>query len=381
MADFIFRISPNIVLGSYTSTRLGQYALDYGSKYMLLMDPILKEKGIADKITQNLKDHGVDFFIYDEIQDSTTEILEPILKLARDARVEGIIAIGGGRILSIAKAVSSIYYEKKGLYDYLDTGIPSNKSLPLICLPSTNRDGFLFTDYAPITDSRTSKIKLLKTQNGLCRLILWDPNLQTSLTDKQIESMAIESLAFAIEGYLSQKSNFFSDMIIEKSVELLGYGLDGVDSLSITTPKEVLLAQGGCMASLGAALSSLGVCNLISNAVCARYRISRSLVTVVLLPHIIEDAISFRADKIAKLSKILRAATAEMTQEEACTALVEYVRQKIAKVNVPARLKELSLTIEQLSLAIEDAGELELINSLPRSMTTDNLFEMVKKAF
>ena len=70
-----------------------------------------------------------------------------------------------------------------------------------------------------------------------------------------------------------------------------------------------------------------------------------------------------------------------MTQEEACTALVEYVRQKIAKVNVPARLKELSLTIEQLSLAIEDAGELELINSLPRSMTTDNLFEMVKKAF
>ena len=49
MADFIFRISPNIVLGSYTTSRLGQFARDYGSKYIIIMDPILKEVGTSDK--------------------------------------------------------------------------------------------------------------------------------------------------------------------------------------------------------------------------------------------------------------------------------------------------------------------------------------------
>ena len=30
MADFIFKISPNIILGSYIATRLGQHASDWG---------------------------------------------------------------------------------------------------------------------------------------------------------------------------------------------------------------------------------------------------------------------------------------------------------------------------------------------------------------
>ena len=45
MADFIFKISPNIVLGSYTANRLGQYALEYGQNFMVIMDPVLKESG------------------------------------------------------------------------------------------------------------------------------------------------------------------------------------------------------------------------------------------------------------------------------------------------------------------------------------------------
>ena len=57
------------------------------------------------------------------------------------------------------------------------------------------------------------------------------------------------------------------------------------------------------------------------------------------------------------------------------------MRQKIAKVDIPARLKDLSLSIEQLALAAEDAGQLDLINNLQGSMTTDDLFEIIKKAY
>ena len=192
--------------------------------------------------------------------------------------------------------------------------------------------------------------------------------------------MSIEALAFAVEGYLSQKSTFFSDMIIEKSVQLLSYAEDGAPNLSVTTPQEVLLAQGGCMASLGAASSSFGAANL-SLAINSRYKISRSLISAILLPYIIEDAASFKAEKLAVLSRLLNASRPEDSVSSAVASLADYVRQKIAKINIPARLKDLSLSIEQLSVAAEDAGELELINSLQRSMTTDDLFEIIKKAY
>lgn len=382
MADFVFKIQPNIILGSYTTSRLGQYALEYGNKFMLFLDPILKENGTAEKVIQSLTDRKVDFFIYDDVPNTAnSETLTAALKLAQDAKIHGVIAVGGGRTLGIAKALCALFYESKHIFDYLDGEAPVHAPLPLICLPSTNRDSFIFTDRAPITDARSTKLKLIKTQNGVCKLILWDPNLQVELTEKQSDCMALESLCFAIEGYLSQKATFFSDMILEKAVQLLGYAMDGSPTLSITTPQEVLLTQGGCMASLGAATSSFGAATLIANTICSRYRVSRFLITAILLPYIIEDAGTFRAEKLSVLAKLLRACPEDATTEDAIASLAEYVRQKIAKVNIPARLKDLSLSIEELSLAVEDAGELELINSLPRSMTTDDLFEIVKKAY
>ena len=43
MADLQFKVSPNIVLGTYISSRLGLYAKEWGDRYMVIVDPVLKE--------------------------------------------------------------------------------------------------------------------------------------------------------------------------------------------------------------------------------------------------------------------------------------------------------------------------------------------------
>lgn len=382
MADFIFKISPNIVLGSYAITRIGQYAQELGSKFMVIIDPMLKEVGISDKILQPLDEHKIDYFIFDEITNgATTQIISQALTLSREAHIHGVIAVGGAKTINIAKSVCSIFYEVHDLYEFVDGASPTVAPLPLLCVPSTMRDPFIFSPFTPVIDSRSNKNRLLRNKDGLVKLVLFDPNLSLTLTENQTASMAIETLCLATESYISQKSTFFSDMIVEKGMELLGYALDGSPTLTITTPAEVLLTQGGCMASLASSMSAPGCATLLAQTINARCRISRSLVSSILYPYIIEDAAKFKADKIAKLSKILRAAPKEATQEEAVSGLTEYVRQKLAQNNLPARLKDLSITIDQLALCAEDAGELDLINTLPRSMTSDDLFDLLKLAF
>ena len=382
MADFIFKISPNIVLGSYAITRIGQYAQELGSKFMVIIDPMLKEVGISDKILQPLDEHKIDYFIFDEITNgATTQIISQALTLSREAHIHGVIAVGGAKTINIAKSVCSIFYEVHDLYEFVDGASPTVAPLPLLCVPSTMRDPFIFSPFTPVIDSRSNKNRLSRNKDGLVKLVLFDPNLSLTLTENQTASMAIETLCLATESYISQKSTFFSDMIVEKGMELLGYALDGSPTLTITTPAEVLLTQGGCMASLASSMSAPGCATLLAQTINARCRISRSLVSSILYPYIIEDAAKFKADKIAKLSKILRAAPEEATQEEAVSGLTEYVRQKLAQNNLPARLKDLSITIDQLALCAEDAGELDLINTLPRSMTSDDLFDLLKLAF
>ena len=382
MADFSFKVSPNILLGSYSAARIGQSVISYGTKFMLILDPILRENGTSEKITKALDDKKINYFIFDELnKGGDSEILDRTLKLAREAHIHGVIAAGGGKPISIARATCALANEIHDLYDFLDGSVPKTAPLPLICIPTTIRDAFVFTDSIPLVDARSSTLKLLKAQHGISKLVLFDPTLTATLTENQIDSMSLETLCLAVESYISQRENFFSEMIAEKSVELLSYALDGSQSLTITTPKEELLAQGGCMASLSAATSSIGIASLLSMCINARYKISRSLVTTILFPYMIEECAKFKADRIAILARKMNIATAEQSNEDAAHAFAENIRQRIAKANLPARLKDLSISLEQLALAAEDAGQLDIINSLPRSMNSDDLFAMIKTAF
>ena len=382
MGDFTFRISPNIILGSYTASRLGQFAEEYGSRYMVIVDPLLKEVNLIDKILQPLTEHQVNYFVFDDIPNvANSKTLEQALKLAREGHIQGIIVAGGAKALNVARAVSALFAEKQNLYNYFDDTQITAEPLPLICLPTTLRDMFVFTDKVSIIDSRNQHIKLLKVANNLTKLVVFDSALSVTLSENQTASISLDILCIALEAYLSQKATFFSDMIIEKTLELLSYALDGSPTLSVTTPSEELLCQSGLMASLGSATSSLGAASLLSLCINARFSISRALVSGILLPHIIEDGATFKVDRIAKIARIMRIGTAEMSDTECAEKFASDIRQRLAKAQLPSRLKDLNISIEQLSLAAEEAGRLELINSVQRSMSSDDLFDMVKKAF
>lgn len=382
MSDFIFRITPNIILGSYTLTRLGQLVQEWGTRYMIIIDPILSEMKIQEKVTQTLNDRKIENFVFNELSEgNTTKTAQRALALAKEGHVHGIIAVGGAKAINIGRIVASLYNEAHDLYTFVDGATPVTNSLPCICIPTLYRIPFVFTNEIPLTDSRSHQVKILKVQNNLTKLLLIDPNLMMSLTENQKNTISIEILNMAIEAYLSQKANFFSDMFVEKGLELLSYAMDGSPSLDITTPEEILLAQAGVMISLANASSSVGLSSALALAINSRYRLNKSLVSAILLAYSLEDAAQFKSARIETIAHIMNVVPEELTGPEAVKAFIDNVRQRIAKANLPTRLKDLQLTIEQLSLSVEDIREFDSINKLPRSMTTDDIFDFVKQAY
>ncbi len=382
MADFIFRITPNIVLGSYTLSRLGQQASEFGKRYMVIIDPVLNEVKLQDKVVQNLNDRKIEHFVFNEITEgSNTKTIQRALALAKESHIHGIITVGGSKAMNIGRAVAAFYNEIHDFYTFVDGALPTTSPIPCICVPTTFRTPFVFTNEIPVTDSRNHQLKLLKVQNNVTKLVLVDSNLMLSLTENQKVTMATEVLSMAIEAYLSQKANFFSDMFVEKAVELLSYAMYGSPSLDITTPKEILLAQAGIMISIATAASSLGLTSLLGLGIYSRYGLNKSLTSSILLSYSIEDAAQFKSARIEKIAHIMRIVPQEVTGPDAIKAFVESIRQRIAKNNLPARLKDIKLTIEQLSQANEDDGKIDIVKKIRRSMTKEDNFDIVKLAY
>ena len=382
MGDFAFRITPNIILGSYTLSRLPQQVMEWGTRFMIIADPVLNEFGTIQKITQSFADRKIEHFVFSEISEgNTSQLAKRALALAKEAHIHGIIAIGGSKALNIGRIVAAFFNEVHDFNNFVDGALPTTSPIPCICVPTIFSTPFIFTNEIPIKDSRNNQLKLMKVQNNLCKLVLVDPNLMLTLTQNQKSTIAIEVMSMAIEAYLSQKANFFSDMFVEKGLELLAYALDGSPSLDITTPEEILLAQAGIMISLASASSSLGLSSLLAMTINSRYQINKSLVSSILLSYSLEDAANFKRMQIEKLSHIMRVVPKEVTGPEAVKMFIDNIRQRIAKANLPTRLKDLQLSMEQLSLVAEDAGQIDIITKLPRSMSTDDIFDFIKNAY
>ena len=383
MSDFIFRVSPNVIIASYSASRLGEFALEYGKRFMMVLDPVLRSVGLAEKITQSLTDRNVDFFVFDELGEvSDSKTIDAAVKLARSSHIQGVIAAGGGKAVSVGRAVAALFNEKADIYSFLDGNSVTASPLPLIALCTTCREANAFTDKIPLTDSRSNQLKVLKVSNSLCRAAVFDPNMSVTLTDNQTESMELESLCLAAESYFSQKANFFSDMLAQKSAELLHLTMDGSESLTVTSPKEELRVQGGCLAGIASSASSFGPAGLLAMAINARFKISRSLVASILFPYVIEDCAKFKTDRVSEFAGFFGIEGAEGADSQGkAQTFADNIRQRMAKANLPTRLKDLSVSIEQLALAAEDAGKLEYANYLPRSMTSDDLFELIKAAY
>lgn len=382
MADLNFTISPNIILGAYASFRLGLVAKNWGNRYMVIVDPILKEIAKLDTIFNSLTTRGVNYIVFDRITSGPdSETIQDALQLARKSYIQGVIAIGGSSIQSIGRVVSSLYSETKSIYNYIDGDVPETEPLPFISIPSKAISEFGFSDNVPIVDARIRQCRILKINADVCKLAVFDASLPTFLPPNQSGAVSLEILCLACEAYLSQKASFFSDMFAEKAFSLLNGYLDSPEKSISLGSHEDLLSQVGCLASLATGLASIGPASLLALTIRTRYGIPRSLTTAIILPCMLEDLRSYKAEKIATISKQLGFAEQTSDTEEAITRLIEGIRQKMALMKLPTRLKELSLSMEELTVAVEDAGQLELINNMPRSMATGDLFTLMKSSF
>lgn len=381
MSDFILKISPNILIGSQTISRLGTETAKHTKRCLLIIDPSIKEAGLSDKIKQILSDNGVDFLTYDELPNNPdTATLAYVIKLAKGACIEGVVACGGEKALNLGRGVAALLNEEKPLSDFIKGDQPTKKALPFIAVPTAVRDTFMFYERCAIIDSRSSAISLIKTQDSLTKLAIFDVNLCSSLSKNQIASFCLNIMCMAYEAYFSGRSSFLSDAVAEKIFELMAPATNLTDPLASPDNVDTNLLQCGALSSLAISLSAPGPITALAFAIHARYKTSRTLVCAILLPYLIEESV-FNSTKLIETAKRMKVVSENCAPEEAASLLAENIRGRIAKAGLPARLKELSLSMEQLAVAVNDAVQLDFVQYYSKPVSSDSLFNLVKQAY
>ncbi len=382
MPDLAFSVPTEIKFGLDVANRVAAVVSEYGERALLVTEAILYEGKVIDRVQALLEKKGLQYIVYDEVvPNATSSVVDDGVKLARGAHADVVVGLGGIRTLSVGKLIAMVAAGQADMDDYLSGMLPKPVSLPYVALPTTCRDPFLLTGEYLVTDSRDRSAKLGRVPAGPARAVIVDPRLSATLPPKFTATTLMDTFLAGLEGYLSSRNNFLSETFFLPALELIGKTIgplrDAPDDLRV----RMNASTAGLLVALGLTVSRTGVGAALSYAINGRFMVPKSWVASILLPHVMEFCSGVAAEKLARVAAFLGEEVSAAAPVEGAARAVEAVRRVLGSLGLPTRLRDFDLKLDDMVEAASTARSFDMMNYLPRSISSEDLYELLKSAY
>lgn len=146
----------------------------------------------------------------------TTEEVEEGIALFQKGNYNGILAVGGGSALDVAKGIKA-FCQCKAPYDFVTVTTPSE--IPFIAIPTTAGTGSESTDFAVIYENHV-KLSLYHPEL-LPHMVILEPEFLLTLPLYQKKSTFLDALCQGIESYWSKSATRDSQALAKQGISLL----------------------------------------------------------------------------------------------------------------------------------------------------------------
>ena len=382
MPDVLFHIPTRVVFGLDTVNRIGQIASELGARALLVTEAILYEGTVINKVQDILDKKGLPYITFDEVvPNATSKTVDDGVRLARGSHAEVIIGLGGLRTLSIAKSIAMTAPAPQDIDEYLSGVQPSERPLAYVEIPTTCRDPFLFVDEYLMVDGRDRSPRIGRTPHGITSAALIDPKLSLTLPAKYTATTVLDTLLGCVEGYVSSRATFLSDTYLTRAIEILGgvirEGLQNVDDIRI----RMNASKAGLLQALGLSTSKLGIGSALAFAINARYMAPKSWVSTIMLPFAMQFAVNVRGDRLVEVGRLLGLDIGEGSPADAPLRTIEAVRRVISTLSLPTRLREFDFSLDEMVEVAGATRSFDMMNYLPRVISSEDIYELIKSAF
>jgi len=374
--DISLKFDPEVIIGANTLSMAGTLTSRHGSKIMVAADKTLDAQSI-NRLKDILEDSRLEVIIFDGIEDnSSVEMADNIVELARAAHCDVIIGFGGHKTQIIARMAAMMAPMRISSFELFDGRVFQNKFLPFISIPTEGTNAFSFTEYFITADPRNRLIKSIQSPGNLYSAVIIDSNMFKFVSGNNAAAYAVEGLFAVIEAYCSSKANFLSDAILERALtgfaKLIKTGASGINADAF--------AQSIFLTSFGSSVSSPGIGAALSAAINARTPIAGALCSAALFPAVAQRLVSSRPEKMARLASLLGAPKAA-TVADTANAAPDAIRRSMTALNVPFSLKEHNISLDRLTAAAEAARNLDFVASSPWVVSEEEVFNILKELF
>jgi alcohol dehydrogenase class IV len=325
-------------------------------RVLLVTDRGVVDAGLTRAVEASLEAQGIRARIFADLSSNPTEAeVEAGAEAYRSMDAQGVVAVGGGAAMDVAKLVI-VRAKVDKPFEELDDARGGDRFIPrvlppVIAVPTTAGTGSEVGRAAVLTVASTGAKTVVFAPSMLPRVAILDPELTVSLPPGATAATGFDALTHCLEAYLAKGDHPMADGIALGGLELIARDLprvlrDGRD----------LEARGGMLkaAMMGAAAfqKGLGACHSLSHPLSAELGVHHGLANALCLPAVVDFNESVVPDRVQRVGALFGAPPVL----GACAAALRELRTRLG---ISAGLGKVGVTRDQLprlaALALNDA--------------------------
>ena len=222
MQGFEFNTVGRIINGSGSALELATQCRRLGiSRPMLVTDPGLMAIGLVQPALAALAAEDLAPLVFDQVREDPPEAtVLAATELGRSREVDGVIAVGGGSSMDVAKVVAVLLGGDQALSELYGVGMVTGARLPLILVPTTAGTGSEVTKNAVLSMRGAEGFKKsFRHEQLVARVAIVDPQLLASCPKSLIAADGMDAFTQLLESYVSANASPFTDALAISGLE------------------------------------------------------------------------------------------------------------------------------------------------------------------
>lgn len=380
MTPFTFATTPTIVFGPGAAARLGTLAAGrLGPRVLVVTDAGLVRAGLVAPALAALEAAGVAAAVYqDVVADPPEAVVAAAVAAARAHDATGVIGLGGGSSLDVAKLVALIAGSGEALADAYGVGNAEGPRLPLLLAPTTAGTGSEVTPISIVTTGAHTKMGVVSPLL-LPDIALLDPDLTLGLPAPVTAATGVDAMVHAIEAYTSASANAnpVSKALAREALRLLGGAIETACRDGANREARGAMLLGSMLAGQAFANSPVAAVHALAYPLGGQFGIPHGLSNALVLTRVMRFNLPAAAGSYAELAPCAFPDCPPDAQ-----AFIARLESLCAVIGLPPRLRDAGVPEDALDLLADDAmKQTRLLVNNPREVTRADAWGIYRAAW
>lgn len=347
-------------------------------KVFVASDPDLVKFGVTAKVTDLLKENGIDYFLYDDIKPNPTiENIQHGVKAYKDCGADCMITIGGGSSMDTGKGIGIVinnpeFADIRSLEGVAPT---KHRTVFTIAVPTTGGTGAESTINYVVTDVEKKRKFVCVDANDIPDIAVVDPDMMSSMPKGLTASTGMDALTHAIEGYTTKAAWELADVLDLEAIKLIAKNLRKAVQNDPDGREGMALAQ--YVTAMAYSNVGLGIAHSMAHTLGAVYDTPHGVACAMMLPIVMEFNQEYTGTKFKNIAEAFGVDTTGMDAATYRKAAIDAVKQLSIDVGIPTKLE--AIKEEDLPFLCESAAADACAPGNPREASLADFEAMFRK--